>query len=166
MNTQQFPKMHVSLFVSDLGKTVEFYTKFFGQEPEKIKDGYTKYELVAPALIISFIEASEKVAPQAGHFGFQVETKEELNDKLNMARGMGLVQKEEIDTACCYAIQDKYWAVDPDGYQWEVYYFHEDVEFNDPRINDTKEACCSPAITTKDGINKKEPDQTKEAACC
>jgi len=27
---------------------------------------------------------------------------------------------------------------DPDGYQWEVYYFHEDVEFNDPRISERR----------------------------
>ena len=161
MLNDKFPKMHVSLFVSDLEKTIEFYSKFFGQEPTKIKDGYTKYELAEPALIISFIQAPEKVASQVGHFGFQVETKEELNDRLNLARGMNLVQKEEIGTACCYAIQDKYWVADPDGYQWEVYYFHEDVEFNDPRIDAKEEACCSPNLKVSDGAAKRE-----EAACC
>ena len=161
MNILQLSKMHVSLFVSNLENTVEFYTKFFGQEPEKIKDGYTKFELDTPSLIISFIEAPEKIAAQFGHLGFQVETKEELNDRLNLARGNKLVQKEEIGTACCYAIQDKYWVADPDGYQWEVYYFHEDVEFNDPRISDSKEACCSPTMSVNEKANQK-----KKATCC
>jgi hypothetical protein len=49
----------------------------------------------------------------------------------------------------CYAVQDKFWATDPDGHQWEVYYFHEDAEFNDPRyeLSDTS-ACCMQAENT------------------
>jgi hypothetical protein len=38
---------------------------------------------------------------------------------------------------------------DPDGVQWEVYYFHADVEFNDPHYEmETASACCvAPAAT-------------------
>ncbi len=155
MSNQNYPKMHVSLYVSDLERTKEFYSNFFGENPVKTKDKYLKFELEKPALIISFIENADKVGAGFGHLGFQVETKEELNDRLNIARGMNLVEKEEIETACCYAIQDKFWAADPDGYQWEVYYFHEDAEFNDPRIDQEKSACC--------GL---ESSPKQEAACC
>lgn len=151
-----FPRMHVSLYVNDLDKTIAFYDKFFGQEPSKIKDRYAKYELDAPALIISFIEG-KNVKPEFGHLGFQVETKEELNDRLNIARGYNLVEKEEIGTACCYAIQDKFWTADPDGYQWEVYYFHEDAEFNDPRVQEEAGVACCSGLETK---------EKAEGACC
>jgi catechol 2,3-dioxygenase-like lactoylglutathione lyase family enzyme len=121
--------MHVSLYVSDMAKTLAFYTSFFEQEPEKVKPGYAKYILRQPALIISFVENKDRVQSNFGHMGFQVETLEELNTKLAYAKEKNLVSKEEIGTNCCYATQDKFWANDPDGVQWEVYYFHQDAEF-------------------------------------
>ncbi len=150
-----FPRMHVSLYVKDIERTVHFYSKFFGQEPSKVKDKYAKFELNRPSLIISFIEGKAS-ASNFGHLGFQVESKEELNDLLKLARGNKLVEKEEIGTACCYAIQDKFWVSDPDGYHWEVYYFHQDAEFNDPRLEDESgAACCEPSVKSK-----------AEASCC
>lgn len=137
--------MHVSLYVSDIEKSVSFYSSFFNQEPTKVKPGYAKYTLDEPSLIISFVENKDRVKSNFGHLGFQVETIEDLNIKLWEAKKKNLVTKEEVGTNCCYAKQDKFWATDPDGIQWEVYYFHEDAEFNDPHF-ETKEAiaCCTP----------------------
>ena len=145
MNTS-FPRMHVSLYVSNLAATVNFYNTFFGKNADKIKKGYAKYILDKPSLIISFLENEERVQNNFGHLGFQVETKEEMEEKLAHARQQNIVSLEEIGTACCYAIQDKFWVNDPDGVQWEVYYFHEDAEFNDPHyeMHDAG-ACCMPA---------------------
>ena len=128
-----FPRMHVSLYVSDLTATVNFYTAFFGRPAEKIRRGYAKYVLDEPALIISFVENTGRVASNFGHLGFQVETVAQLEERLAAARRAGLVSREEMGTNCCYARQDKFWVNDPDGTEWEVYYFHADAEFNDPR---------------------------------
>ncbi|MCX2741796.1 ArsI/CadI family heavy metal resistance metalloenzyme [Pontibacter anaerobius] len=145
MSTSIFPRMHVSLYVSDISKTTEFYTSFFGQEPAKVKPNYAKYILDTPSLIISFVENPERVQQNFGHLGFQVETQQELEQRLEVAKAHSLVSKEEIGTACCYAVQDKFWVEDPDGVQWEVYYFHEDAEFNDPHYESTDaSACCMP----------------------
>ncbi len=124
--------MHVSLYVRDLTATLAFYSSFFGQEPTKVRPGYAKYTLDSPSLIISFVENPDRVQAHFGHLGFQVETPLELETRLTAARAAGLVSREEVGTACCYAKQDKFWVTDPDGAQWEVYYFHEDAEFNDP----------------------------------
>ncbi len=141
-----YPKMHVSLYVSNLAATVQFYNSFFGVQANKIKKGYAKYELAEPALIISFIENPDRVKANFGHLGFQVETKEIMMQRLEKVKAAGMPIKEEMGTACCYAIQDKFWAADPDGYQWEVYYFHADAEFNDPNyFQEGSEACCLPA---------------------
>lgn len=158
-----FPRMHVSLYVSDIQKTVDFYTNFFEQEPEKVKPNYAKYILQQPSLIISFVENKERVQENFGHLGFQVETEEELNIRLWKAKEKKLVAKEETGTNCCYARQDKFWVNDPDGIQWEVYYFHEDVEFNDPHyeMNETN-ACCMPADKEKVNLSS----LTKEKSCC
>lgn len=145
MTAPTFPRMHVSLYVSNIEKTIQFYTDFFGVAPNKIKPRYAKFLLDSPALIISFVENAERVQQNFGHLGFQVETLEDLNIKLWQSRKKNLVAKEEIGTNCCYAKQDKFWVNDPDGVQWEVYYFHEDAEFNDPHyeLSDTK-SCCMP----------------------
>ena len=168
----KYPRMHVSLYVSDLEKTIQFYKGFFGVSPDKIKSGYAKFILEEPALIISFIENKERVQSNFGHLGFQVETKELMLEKLESARLLGIVSKEEIGTACCYAVQDKFWAEDPDGVQWEVYYFHEDVEFNDPHYTgEEANACCMPEEPKELKLEEFKIDSSAESCapgsgCC
>ena len=145
MTESKYPRMHVSLYVSNLASTVNFYNTFFGVPANKVKKGYAKYVLNKPSLIISFIENAERVQANFGHLGFQVESKEEMEQMLTKAKSKNIVSKEEIGTACCYAMQDKFWVDDPDGVQWEVYYFHNDVEFNDPHYeSQDASACCMP----------------------
>ena len=87
----QFPRMHVSLYVSDIQKSVDFYTQFFGQAPNKQKPNYAKFVLDKPSLIISFVENKDRVQSNFGHLGFQVETLDELNTKLAEAKTKNLV---------------------------------------------------------------------------
>lgn len=156
-----FPRMHVSLYVSDIQASVNFYSKFFGQEASKQKADYAKFELQEPALIISFVQNAERVKDNFGHLGFQVETQEQLNAYLNKMQALQMPILEETGTACCYAVQDKFWVTDPDGVQWEVYYFHEDVEFNDPKYaSEGTKACCTP---TKKKVNL--ADLTPSSCC-
>lgn len=156
-----FPRMHVSLYVSDINRTIVFYNSFFGKKADKVEKGYAKYVLSVPALVISFIENTERVQSNFGHLGFQVETRKIMESHLNKARALGIVTKEEMGTSCCYALQDKFWVNDPDGIQWEIYYFHDDVAFNDPRFAENNaEACCMPApdLIVEEKINSKTPN--------
>lgn len=172
MKANPFPRMHASLYVSNIKQSTDFYTSFFGQEPAKVKPGYAKYVLENPSLIISFVENKNRVQQNFGHLGFQVETPEELNQRLTDAKSKSLVSKEEVGTNCCYAKQDKFWANDPDGVQWEVYYFHEDAEFNDPHYStEESSACCT--VSTEDvksscGCNAsvETVSTNKKASCC
>ena len=95
-NQKEFPKMHVSLYVSDLAKSVQFYTAFFGVVPNKVKSGYAKFILNEPALIISFVENPEKVQANFGHLGFQVASKEEMEDRLESAKLLGRFIPREL----------------------------------------------------------------------
>lgn len=167
-----FPRMHVSIYVSDLYKSLDFYTKFFGQGPIKVKPRYAKYVLEKPSLIISFVENKDRVQSNFGHLGFQVETLEELNERMEMAAQKKIISKTEIGTNCCYAKQDKFWANDPDGVQWEVYYFHEDAEFNDPHYESEEAAACctvsSDDVKSGCGCNANVLSESKneKATCC
>jgi catechol 2,3-dioxygenase-like lactoylglutathione lyase family enzyme len=163
--------MHVSLYVSDIKNSINFYSNFFGQQPVKVKPNYVKYVLEKPSLIISFVENKDRVQSNFGHLGFQVETLEELNGKLDLAKSKNLVAREEIGTNCCYAKQDKFWVNDPDGVQWEVYYFHADAEFNDPHYEmEEASACCtvsSDDVKSGCGCNANVSDSSRQkVACC
>ena len=60
-------------------------------------------------------------------------------------------------------MQDKFWASDPDGIQWEVYYFHKDVAFNDPKYaTEDSTACCAEPQMEKAEEAKCEPG----SGCC
>lgn len=164
MKNEIFPRMHVSLYVSDLEKTIDFYRHFFGQEPEKVKPGYAKFILVRPSLVISFVENRDRANSGFGHLGFQVENMEQMEQRLEKMKALDLVSLEERGTACCYALQDKFWATDPDGHQWEVYYFHQDSEFNDPQYaQEDSASCCTPAEKTD---KRERALAAGETACC
>ncbi|MEO1053199.1 MAG: ArsI/CadI family heavy metal resistance metalloenzyme [Bacteroidota bacterium] len=152
MRTNPFPKMHVSYYVSDIEATIDFYNRFFNKSADKVKENYAKYELDQPALVISFIENKSAIKPNFGHLGFQVQTVEALEGKrkalIDQEVEIGL---EEKGTACCYAVQDKFWVSDPDNYRWEVYYFHEDSEFNDPNYELKSDgSCCVPSASAEE----------------
>lgn len=127
--------MHVSLYVSNIHNTVQFYDRFFAQPATKVEPGYAKYEIAEPSLIISFVEKAEKVSPNFGHLGIRVATEAELAQRLGAVQLAGLQTVVEQGVSCCYAKQDKFWVQDPDGHHWEVYLFHDDVAFNDPRYS-------------------------------
>ena len=134
-------KFHLSLFVSDTEETVRFYTRLFGDEPVKVKSDYAKFELKDPALVISFIQAPDKVKSEFGHLGFMVNSSEQVEARKAALKSLDVkIGLEEQEVACCYAKQDKFWVNDPDGYEWEVYHFIEDVEKNEEKY--TAAPCC------------------------
>ena len=137
---EQF-KFHIGLNVSDIGQTTAFYQKLFGQEPVKVKQGYSKFELDNPGLVISFIEA-DKVGPQFGHLGIRVNNRLELAEKKQAIESLIDIKLEEKNTTCCYAVQDKFWVRDPDGYEWEVYYFIKDAESGASTKSNDLVGCC------------------------
>jgi len=171
----KFPRVHISLYVKNIAETVNFYTSFFGISATKVKTDYAKYELTNPSLIISFVQNPEKVQHNFGHLGFQVKTKKELIKLLAYAKKQKISILEEMETNCCYAKQDKFWIEDPNGIQWEVYYFHEDVEFNDPHFTSKNKGitCCTPLnqeLTKKEAKMKDTDLQTQkceiDSGCC
>ncbi|MEM9526725.1 MAG: ArsI/CadI family heavy metal resistance metalloenzyme [Bacteroidota bacterium] len=157
--------MHVSLYVSDLAATVAFYDQFFGQSPTKVQARYAKYELAEPGLIISFVENAERSVAHFGHLGIQVGTPEELQRRHQIALGQKLVSNEEMGVTCCYAVQDKFWATDPDGHQWEVYYFHADATFNDPAY-DLSTTVAATAAETAPEVDKAACGCGVGSSCC
>jgi catechol 2,3-dioxygenase-like lactoylglutathione lyase family enzyme len=121
-------KMHLSLRVADLERSIVFYRAFFGVEPHKLRPGYANFDLDEPPL--KFALTQHRVAPGLGsldHLGFLVHSSDELEATKNRLKAAGLATFDEDDTTCCYAKQDKVWLHDPDGNEWEIYALTDDL---------------------------------------
>jgi catechol 2,3-dioxygenase-like lactoylglutathione lyase family enzyme len=70
--------VHVGLNVTNLENSIEFYTKVFGVNPVKVKEGYAKFLLEQPELNFTLNQSNKVEGNQVGHFGFQLETAEEV----------------------------------------------------------------------------------------
>lgn len=141
MNTSNL-RFHTGLHVSDIEASTAFYAHLLGVEPVKRKTGYAKFE--TDGLVLSLLQHPKGVHPHFGHFGFRVGDSQELTAHLDRLKSAGLAVREEMQTDCCYAKQDKFWVNDPDGHEWEFYQFLEDTEggLTGQRPETAAAACC------------------------
>ena len=125
-NTITALKAHISLNVKDTEKSVEFYQKLFGIEPLKIREGYAKFDVQNPPLNLALNQVSTAGHGSLSHLGIQVGSTEDVLETKKRWEKSGLVTADEMQTNCCYALQDKTWVSDPDGNEWEVFVVLED----------------------------------------
>ena len=60
--------------------------------------------------------------------GVEVFDAEEVTEATERLKAAGLADLVEDESTCCYACQDKVWAVEPDGLRWEWYRVLEDSD--------------------------------------
>jgi catechol 2,3-dioxygenase-like lactoylglutathione lyase family enzyme len=130
-------KPHFSLDVSDLEASLAFYARFFGADPAKRRPGYAKFDLQDPALNLALVEQAPR-GRNVNHFGVQVGSPAGVVAARERLAAAGLLDQVEEGTVCCYARQDKVWAVDPDGNRWEVFTVLEDAD----RMRAEDGSCC------------------------
>lgn len=146
-------RLHVHVGVSDLARSISFYSGLFGAAPTVTKEDYAKWMLDDPRVNFA-ISQHEGAAKGVEHLGVQVEDASELAEvygRLKAARGPVL---EEGATTCCYAKSEKSWISDPDGVVWEAFLTHGDAtiygdspdfaQLASPTAADGQ--CCTPAV--------------------
>ncbi|ARU63862.1 glyoxalase/bleomycin resistance/dioxygenase family protein [Tumebacillus avium] len=143
-------RMHVAINVKELEASLAFYTAFFGTEPTKVKADYAKFELQNPPLHFSLNVRPYESRGVLNHMGFQVASTEAVMGVRSRLQAAGLVALDEMNTTCCYAVQDKIWVRDPEGNAWEIFFTKADSEFESAREVGDEEVCCvTPAPTTE-----------------
>jgi len=114
-------KVHVALNTPRFDESVRFYRTFLGVEPVKHKPGYAKFDVAEPALNLTLNAAPDVGAGALNHLGIQVASTAAVKAAAVRLQTEGLATFEEADVDCCYALQDKVWVTDPNGYKWEVF---------------------------------------------
>lgn len=151
-------KAHLAINVSDVEKSITFYRDMLGIEPSKVRTGYAKFDVQNPPLNLTLNQAAFSGKGALSHLGIQVATTDDVAAMKNAWEAKGLIPREEMQTTCCYALQDKAWVSDPDGNEWEVFVVLED---NLAEAKSSDATCCVPTFTEIDG--KKQEVAT---ACC
>lgn len=121
-------RVHLHMHVSDLGKSREFYEKFLGDGPVKVKDGYVKFLPAWAPVNLALSAGGQGGHGTVDHVGVQVDAVETVMAHLARVKAAGLPVREEMGVDCCHANQDKFWVRDPDGVEWEVYHLNYDLE--------------------------------------
>ena len=123
----QVIKFHASLNVSDLAKSVSFYTALFGADPVKSYPDYAKFEIDVPPLVLSLKPKRACAGGPLNHLGLRLVSLDQLAAIHARMKAVGARIGEQDDVKCCYALQTKLWITDPDETLWEVYVLHDDV---------------------------------------
>ena len=135
-------KPHVSINVRNVRESIEFYRKMLGIEPAKVRTGYAKFDVQNPPLNLALNELPFNERGALSHLGIQVASTDDVLAVRMRWADEGLVTQDEMQTNCCYAIQDKTWVTDPDGNQWEVFVVLEDNLLE----TDQTIGCCAPTV--------------------
>ena len=143
-------RIHIALAVTDLEKSVAFYRTLFGQGPTKTRPGYAKFEVAEPPVNLALNAFGGTTGPTnpVAHYGVQVKSVAAVEVVARRLRDARLATRDEENVTCCYAVQTKVWAADPDGNKWEVYVVldndgaHHHSSFEE--VPAEKSACCAP----------------------
>jgi hypothetical protein len=135
-------KVHVSLDVENLEQSIRFYSVLFDTTPTKVKPKYAKFDLEEPSLNLTMNEIKPCCIQGLNHMGIRVESIEQVLAAKKRLEAAGFGTSDEMGTTCCYAVQDKIWAKDPNGIRWEVYIFKGDAVTSSGSADEAV-ACCA-----------------------
>ncbi|MFD7700908.1 ArsI/CadI family heavy metal resistance metalloenzyme [Streptomyces caelestis] len=138
-------RVQLALRVADLEASIAFYSRLFGAEPAKRREGYANFAVTEPPLKLVLIEGGTGEDTRLDHLGVEVASTEEVDAAATRLQEAGLATFEENDTSCCYALQDKVWVTGPGGEPWEVYVVKADADTLGKSAGSAPEACCGTA---------------------
>ena len=132
-------KIHLNLATRDLDASVAFYRTLLLAVPAKHYADYALFLSEEPGLELALDLDPTTNVREGAHYGVVVETPEDVEAAIARLQTAGYAVDIEMDETCCYAVQNKVWATDPDGRRWETYFVVAETEERD----DQAATCCT-----------------------
>ncbi|GAC1615976.1 MAG: ArsI/CadI family heavy metal resistance metalloenzyme [Candidatus Elarobacter sp.] len=124
-------KLHLNLSTRDLDAGIALYSALLGPRQIKQLADYALFLTDQPALELA-LDLDAQTQPGNGqHFGIVVDSATAVDTQIARLEQAGYRTDVEREETCCYAVQTKVWASDPDGRRWETYVVHEESEARD-----------------------------------
>src|SRR5258708_33231068 len=98
-------KVHLHMHVSDLTKRRDFYEKFLGGDPVKVKQGYVKFLPEWAPVNLALSTAGPAAAGTIDHVGVQPDSVESVMSQRARVKPAALPWKEAGGVHCCHANQ-------------------------------------------------------------
>ncbi|MEX2120584.1 MAG: ArsI/CadI family heavy metal resistance metalloenzyme [Pirellulales bacterium] len=148
-------RIHVGLAVRDLEPSVAFYRTLFGRQPTKTRPHYAKFEVAQPPVNLALNEVGGQTGPNnpVAHFGIQVKSTEAVKQVAERLQKAGAAIEVEENVTCCYAVQNKIWAADPDGNKWEVYVV---LDNEGSQHHSSQTACCPQMGDIREAVQRED----------
>ncbi|MBE9609531.1 ArsI/CadI family heavy metal resistance metalloenzyme [Chitinilyticum piscinae] len=138
-------RFHVHIAVTDLTRSIDFYSKLFGESPVKVQPDYAKWMLDDPR--VNFAISARGHAAGVNHFGMQADTAAELAELQGFADAASSnTALQQGETTCCYARSEKHWVLDPQGLAWEHFLTLSDTPTFGSDSANADGSCCSTLI--------------------
>ncbi|MBT8061327.1 MAG: VOC family protein [Gammaproteobacteria bacterium] len=138
-------RVHVSLNVQSVDKSIGFYSSLFGQQASKIRSGYANFRLDSPPVHLALQEGASAINGGISHLGIELPNHQQLTEWQSRLENEGVDFAPENEAQCCYAKADKLWLTDPDGIRWEIWVRtgeHDEMGQTRPAPEQGESACC------------------------
>jgi len=151
-------RLHVNLSVTDLERSIAFYSTLFDASPVVRKHDYAKWMLEDPHVNLSITTRGARKG--LDHLGVQADDEAELHEVWRRLEAAGESTLAQGETTCCYAQSVKTWVHDPEGVAWETFFTRGEspVYGGDHAVTSEAAACCATPLSqpvTLGGLTRK-----------
>jgi catechol 2,3-dioxygenase-like lactoylglutathione lyase family enzyme len=151
-HTMSTSRVQLALNVTDIEAATAFYTRLFGVEPNKRREGYANFAVAEPPLKLVLIE-NPGAAGALNHLGVELANTDDVAAIASRFFDVGLEIRSAEQEKCCHAVQEKVYVTAPEVPldQWEFYAVLDDNP-DDDGVDDA-DTCCPTS-------------QTEDSPCC
>jgi len=133
-------RLQLALNVPDIDAAVAHYSKLFGVEPHKRREGYANFTIDQPSLKLVLFE-NPNATSHLNHLGVEVFNDVELQTASQRLNDADILDTVESETTCCHASQNKIWSRAHNGLSWEWYHIlNDETEIADDSLG---RSCCT-----------------------
>ena len=132
-------RLQLALNVRDIDEAVDFYGKLFGAKPHKRRAGYANFAIENPPLKLVLFE-NPAADERLNHLGVEALDQVELDGAVKRLKTADILHREQEETICCHATQNKAWSNEPQGLSWEWYRITDDDPLDVPTTDGG--VCC------------------------